>query len=388
MNFLRGISFREYKKPFRGAIESDDLNTNFSDIYNDLAEAYRREQYINNRLCEYASSLSYQNQMLAVRLSDANAGLIAASGSYVAAGGSVLYWSAYSNDGISSNTSRHDLSTGQVTLPWSRSYTKMPLVLNEYGDYEADSSVKINYCADYYTKPDDLWNIVDNNPETNWIKSYPLADSPGQITLRIELPASTNPAMNSIYVAPYPDGGPRVDSLRYLNTAGAWVAVPGFTDVTNRRRFHFTPVDYGNQIDLTMVPVALKDSDGAGCMVFGIQNIDVSLIEYVDSSTFVVKLNAAAGNTITNITYVNLSYTISPTITNESSISSGDRPVVLQIYEDAALTTQVYSNIIYTHSYTGSIGMTTPGSTIWCKVTLRKINATTPVVTALTIKYN
>lgn len=385
---MRGISFRDYEKSFRGAIESDDLNNNLKDIYNDLAEAYRREQYINNRLREYASDLSYQCQMLAVRLSNASAALIAASGSYAAAGGNVLYWSAYSNDGVSSNSSRHDLSIGEVTLPWSRSYTKIPLVLNEYGDYEVDSSVKINYCNDYYTKPDDLWDLVDNNPETNWVKSYPLADSPGQITLRIELPSSTNPAMNSIYISPYPDGGPRVDSLRYLNTAGAWVAVPGFTDVTNRKRFHFTPIDYGNQIDLTMVPVALKDSNGVGCMVFGIQDIDVSLIEYVDNSEFVVMLNAAAGTTITNITYVNLSYTISPAITNESSISSSDRPVLLQIYEDAGLTTQVYSNIIYNHSYTGSIGMTTPGSTIWAKVTLRKINSTTPVVTGLTIKYN
>lgn len=385
---MRGISFREYEKSFRQAIESDDLNNNFRDIYNDLAEAYRRGQYINNRLREYSSDLSYQNQMLNSRVSELNDALIAASGSYGTAGINVMYWSAYNNDGVQSNNSRHDLNTGQVTLPWSRSYTKIPLMVNDYGDYEADSIVRINYCNDYYDKPNDLYDMVDNNPETNWIKAYPETSAPGSITIRVEMPASTNPAINSIYIAPFPDGGPKVDGLRYLNTAGSWVTVPGFTETNVRTRYYFTPIDYGNQVDLTMVPVALRNNNGNDSMVYGMQDIDVSLIEFVDSSSFVVKLNGADGTTITNITYVNLEYTISPTITNESSMSTGDRPVVIQIYEDSGLTTQVYSNILYNHSYTGSISLSTPSSSIWVKISLKKINSTTPVVTALTVKYN
>jgi len=87
---MRGVSFGDYRKTFRGTIDTEVLNENFSDIHEDLSEAYRREQYINNKVVEYASDLSYQNQQLNVRVGELEDALVAASGHYANAVGNLL----------------------------------------------------------------------------------------------------------------------------------------------------------------------------------------------------------------------------------------------------------------------------------------------------------
>ena len=122
---MRGVSFGDYRKTFRGTIDSESLNENFKDIHEDLSEAYRREQYINNKVVEYASDLNYQNQQLNNRVNELENALVAASGHYASSTGNLLYWSAYSSAEVSASNSRQDLGTGDVTLPWSRSWTKI-----------------------------------------------------------------------------------------------------------------------------------------------------------------------------------------------------------------------------------------------------------------------
>jgi len=386
---LRGISFIGYEKEFRGAIDSEDLNNDFKAIYNDLAESYRRLQYINGKLTEYASDVSYQNQQLDNRLNELEDALIAASGHYATAGGNLMYWSAYSDSELASNTSRHNMTTGDITLPWTRSWTKIPLISNAYGDYEPSTAVSIAYddgVEVYKNKPDDMYDMVDNNPETNWVHTYDTTGAPASVTVRIELPSSTNPAIDSVYAAPFPEGGPTITNIRYLTSAGSWTQISNFSSTDRRRRWHFSPVDYNNQVDITITPADLLDSAGNSVKVFGLQDVDVSLIEYVSSSDFIIKLSAAPGDTISAITYVYLEYTISPSI-REANIDDTDRPVILRIYEDAALTTRVYSNLIYAHPYTGSISLGTPSNSIWAKVNLQSINSTTPVVRSITVRY-
>ena len=136
-----------------------------------------------------------------------------------------------------------------------------------------------------------------------------------------------------------------------------------------------------------MIPTTLTDSNGTTVRVYGMQNLDVGLIEYVDSSSFVVGLESSDGTTITNLTYAYLNYEINPSV-SESNLSDGDRPVIIEIYEDSSLTTRVYSNLVYAHPYTGSIALNTTSNHVWCRITLKKINNSTPVIKELTVKYN
>jgi len=235
-------------------------------------------------------------------------------------------------------------------------------------------------------KPDDIYDSVDLNPETNWVQTYPVVSSPDSVTVIVELPPPTNPSINTIYVAPFPEGGPTISNIRYLTSDGSWTQVPNFTAHSGRRRHHFTTSAYNNQVEVTVRPGTLQ-SNGGQVRIFGLNNIDVGLIEYVSESFFIVRLDAADGTTITNLTHVELDYSISPT-PNEEGISDASRPVVLQVYEDSGLTALVYSNLVSAHAFNGSIALGTPGASLWAKVTMRKINSTTPVVRALTMRYN
>jgi len=386
---MRGLRLTNYEIGFRDPIESEKLNNTFSSIAEDLSEAFHRSQYIGNTLSEYISDRMYQQQQIDANNSALNALLTTAIATYAAAGGNHLYWSAYTNSGVSNSDSMHDVTCGNVTLSWSRSWTKLPLVLNDYNIYVPDTSIKAYYDDGTEVEklqPDDIYDCIDNNPQTAWVKNYLVGVAPASVTVRLDIPASHNPAISSIYVAPFPNGGPTITSIEYITYAGTWVSISGFTSTNSRRRYHFSPVDYAGQIRFVMAPALLNDTNGNPSAIFGMQDIDISLIEYSNSSSFVVRLDSAPGNTISNITYVDSTYTISPSVT-ETAINEYDRPVVIEIFEDSNLTTRVYSNLINGHPFSGSLSLATPSSSVWVKYTLRKINSTTPVVRDITVRY-
>lgn len=372
---MRGITLRNYEREFRDGIDSESLNRNFREIYNDLSEAFLRYQYINTKLSQHVSDINLENQMLQARIEDLETD-VAALGSDM----DIVHWSAYSDDEIISNTGKQDVAVGNLTLGWSRSWTKMQITVNEWGDYEAGNATLVAFdpgtgTESYIDRPDDIYNAVDNNPRTNWVESYSSA-TPANVTVRIEIPPSINPSINTLYIAPFPDGGPKVTDIKYLTTAGTWVSLG--TNIDHRTRLHFTPVDYNNQIKFTMTPVTLLDTESNSIDVFGMQDIEVGFIEYNNSSVTVVKLDSS--NTITNITSVALSYTITPTVDEKIS-----NPVILELFEDSGLTTSCYSSITNAHPYTGSIALATPSTSLYARITLKKINNTTPVVKELTI---
>lgn len=387
---MRGIRLRGYEIPFRGELESEKITTKFAETSGDLNEAFRRSQHINDVRRSDAEAQDYQNQQFTTMLNLVNDTLVAASGHYADASGTLLYWTAYDQVPVVSNSSRQDLLTGDVTLPWSRSITKLSLVQDEYGDYVASNAVGITYseeaeAAESKDHEDSIYKAVDNNPATRWLKTY--TGTMAYVTIVVALPASTNPAVNSIYVAPFPDHGPTITNVRYLSRAGAWTQVPNFAETDRKRRYHFTPANYSDQVEVTMTPTVLQDSDGNQVRVFGLQNMDVTLIDYVSSSDIVVRLDAAAGLPINSITYVSSTYSISPTV-NEDNIDTADKPVLIELYEDAALATLVYSSTVHGHPYNGAIALSSPRQTLWAKFTLRKINSTTPVVRNITVRYS
>jgi hypothetical protein len=375
---LRGVSFSGYEKEFRDEISSESLNRNFSDIYNDISEAYTRNQYINNKLSEHVTNLSYANQMLNVRIGELNAAIAALVGDT-----DIMHWSAYDISQLVTSTCRQDLLAGIMTLEWARSWTKLQLVVNEYGEYESGNATRVAFddgSEVYLDKPDSIYYAFDNNPETSWVKVYPTGGAPSSVLVRLEVPPSMNPAINSVYVSPFPDGGPSITDLEYLTNAGAWV--PLITSPLDKKtRLHFSPSDYNNQIRFIMTPVSLLDSNGDAVKVFGMQDLDVSFIEYNNSGSFVIKLDAS-GN-ITSIKTVDVDYSITPSI--DETI---DNPLVVEVFEDAGLTTRCYSNLTHAHPYDGSISLSTSTSSLWVRVTMNRINNTTPVVNNITIKYD
>ena len=154
----------------------------------------------------------------------------------------------------------------------------------------------------------------------------------------------------------------------------------GFTtdDIKRKTRIHFSPVDYNNQIKITMEPVTLINEELEDVNVFGLQDVEVGFIEYNNTGYIVLKLDAA--DSISKITSVDLDYNITPSV-NESI----DHPVVVEIYEESALTTRCYSSLSDGHPFEGSISLSTPSASLYVKVTLDKINNTTPVIKGITV---
>jgi len=339
---MRGTRLIGYEKSYRGTIDSAQLSQDFQNIYDDLAEAYLRNKYNASRLKMYNEVRYYQDQQYCVKIGLVSSQLTTTNTNYAAAGGKMMYWSAYDSNHIQSNSNLHDQLTGSITLPWAHSWTKLPIVTNEYGDRKVSSLASIETSIDGGTtwsnvsSDNPVYRCLDGNPGTVWLVEYTTGSAPSTYMLRVSLPHSTNPAISSIYTAPFPDYGTTITNIRYLSRANSWTQVEDFASSNTKARYHFTPVDYNNQVELT---------------------------------------------------YVSSTYSIRPSIT-ESRLATDDRPVVIEIYEDAGLSTLLYSNLVHGHTYSGSIATSGAISTVYLKLTLRKVNSTTPVFNDITLRYN
>jgi hypothetical protein len=371
---MRGITLRDYEREFRSEINSEDLNRNFGEIYDDIAEALLRYQYVNNKLSEHISDMNYEIQSLTAKIEDLEGAYASLNSSL-----SVLYWDAHSDVEVLDSTCNHEKSVGNVTLEWSKNWTKMQVTVNEWGDNEAGPNVSVAVDDGggevYIDRPDDIYDALDNNPQTNWVVEYD-DPVPSGLTVRIEVPPSMNPSINNLYVAPFPDGGPTIESVEYITVLGSWIELA--TNINSRTRLHFTPVDYGNQVRFTISPVELLNSEMETVGVFGVQDIDVGFIEY--SSTGYIVIELEHGTTISAITSVTADYSITP-----STDESVTNPFVLEIFEDSGLNTRCYSSTLDGHPFTGSISISTSTTSLYAKVTMKKINNTTPVLRSITV---
>jgi hypothetical protein len=243
---MRGTSFGLYDIPFRGSIESDRINDALNDVVEDIGEAFLRGGRIDSRIDEVKSDMSYQVQQLLVNQAAANAALTAAHAHYDTKTGGLLYWSAYEEAAVTRESSRYDPTVGEVTLPWTTSWTKLPLYKNEYGEYEVGSDVSIQIKEDSgalttITKPNDAFDMLDNNPETAWVATYPVATAPSTVTVVVMVPPLFSTYINSIMISPFPIGGCNVNTLEYFDTV-SWKSVPGFVTSPYSRRYHFSKV--------------------------------------------------------------------------------------------------------------------------------------------------
>jgi hypothetical protein len=374
---MSSASFGLYDIQFRSPIESDRLNDIFNDIAQDIGEAHTITGRINARVREIKSDMSYQMQQLVANQALVDAQLDAAHTHYDNVGGrGLLYWSAYNESDVTNLTSRHDVCNGEVTLPWTTSWTKIPLTKDEDGYYRATGDVSIE--IDGLTMPitDDAYDMVDNNPETTWAVSHPTSQGP--ITGVVHVPDLFSTYINSVMVSPFPEGGCSVTSLEYANQNNTYIHVPDFVAGSSSRRYHFNKVSVpgGTSIRFILTGTTLNDSNGALVKVFGMKNIDISLIEYASTSTFRVKLQA--NNNITTLLDVIVDYTF-------DGIETGTRtPMILQLTTDEAGTSSIYDSR-YTNIGNGIT--VSAGSAIWAQFTLNKLEGSTPVVRGLTVRY-
>jgi len=386
-----GINSYSYDVLFRSPIESDRINDAFSDIVDDLGEAWNRADHINSLISDVRSDMSYQLQQLSRNMAAASGLLLATSDHYDTATGGLLYWNAYDEGrytvGATGRASRHDPVVGEVTLPWGSSWTKIPLHTNEYGEYVADSNISIEIDVGgglaAVSKPHDAYDMVDNNPETAWVVTYPVATAPANITAVVTLPDLFTTYFNSIVVHPFPVGGARVTSLQYYEN-GAPIDVPGFLSSEYSRRYHFRKIDSpgGTRIKLVIEGTTLYDSNNNLVKVFGIRDLDVALIEYESSSTFRVRLDSKEPiNTVTDV-IVNYDY--------DNVSGSGyqvNPPLSVKLTTDAEGTgTEVYNSQDNALPFTGAKNAG-GGSVLWAHFTLNKVWGRTAVVRDITVRY-
>lgn len=389
-----GINSYSYDLQFRSPIESDRLNDAFADIVDDVGEAFTRADHINSRVSDIRGAMSYQTQQMSIAMGAVSGLIQAAHTHYDANPGGLIYWSAYDENNYRPGTgthSRYDPVLGEVTLPWSTSWTKVPLYKNEYGEYVADSSASIQLDTGgglvTITRPNSAYDMVDNNPETTWIAELPIGTAPGSVTGVVSLPNLFSTKFNSIMVSPFPVGGCKVTSLQYFSTSsGGYVNVPSFVPSEYCRRYHFGSVDVSTNtlIKFVLTGTSLYNSNGTLVKVFGMRDIDVALIEYASSSTFVVRLDAR-GNSIANITYVNVTYDYDNITT---TYTSPNRPMLLNISRNEAGTDSIFNSTFYTLPYTGNQIPVGGNSVLWAHITLNKVWGRTAVVRDITVRYN
>jgi len=380
---MRGAGFGLYDVEFRSPIESDRINDAFRDIYTDIGEATIRAQYIENKISSIGSDISYQEQQQTINMLAVSGILTAANTHYDTAVGGLLYWNAYNISSVVSCTGRHDPVVGDVSLPWRQAWTQLPLYKNEYGEYESTSDVTITIGGTGVLKPHDAWDMVDNNPETTWVTTYPT--DPGLVEVILTMPNNFSNTVNSVLVNPFPVGGCMVTNLYYDSDTG-WMVPDGFEVSPYPRRYYFSrsSISGNSGVKFKLKATPLYDSLGNLVYVIGMKDVDISLVEFGSTATFTVKLES--GNTINNITYVNVGYTF-------DGIETGNiKPMSVKLSANSDGSSPIYNSLSDAHPFPGTAGISSiPAggvTTLWAIFTLTKLNGNTPVVRDITVRYN
>lgn len=174
---------------------------------------------------------------------------------------------------------RQHKAGGIVTMNWedSKRTSKIPVY-----DGLVNPAVEI-YIDGNLRQPDDpAYNILDGNNSTFWVEST----SPGIHTLELRLPPSISKKFNFVEVIPFPIFGINISGIEYQDLQSVSHSI--FPDIDNPFYspsgplvFHLSPKEWNN----TFI-IDFEVEDGINTM--GFSKIDVSSIDYLDSTDTVV----------------------------------------------------------------------------------------------------
>lgn len=185
-----------------------------------------------------------------------------------------------------------DQMTGIVTLDWNsnKKYSKIPRYDVDGDGISETVSPGVTILLNGDPKPieDDIYKILSKKIDSYWVQQITEEDAKEDQTLEIRLPPSLNKKFNYIEVTPFPIFGIHIKKIEYFDIYSN--AQTLFDSELKQYKFynnsgpiilHVSPKEFNNTIKITF-----RADETLG--VIGFSNIDIALIDYVDTPTTII----------------------------------------------------------------------------------------------------
>jgi hypothetical protein len=177
-------------------------------------------------------------------------------------------------DVVEPNTTNKNEVAGILTLGWNTNNGK----LSKIPVYEGVVSPNILIYLDDIVQPisDPIYNILDKDPSTFWVKEA----SSGEHTIEIVLPNSINKTFNYLEIVPFPIFGMIINKIEYLDLQSRMIEVPNDVLMSYNNigpmYLHLSPKEFNNTIKITFTVLP-------EICAMGFSSIDICNIDYFNN---------------------------------------------------------------------------------------------------------
>lgn len=390
---MKHVTLRDYDATYRGPASTKKFKDALRQIQNDLVSTMKGEAEIDSRLFVLASAFNYELQVGSTR-----AATLSTAMDLMLAGldDKVLVASMYSPSIVTEGTAKHNPVYGILTLDASSAISRLPSLRNSEGGLVASPGILIELDSgsgySTLTRDNDIYNAIDHNYGTFWLKEYPGANEP--IYLRVTWPTPPSPLLNVITVNPFPEEFVTVKTLQY-NALGTLTSVPGFYESSRKAMYFFQEASVSNQLVLQLqhTGAGLVNIYGSTNYPVGLQILDAGYVDFSSTGYAVVEMAVPGAGA---------SYVTSILADMDLNTSGGQNIldyVRIQLFNEEAvdwsspLVSPVWDSDSDTYPYTTDLAVidvqsgSAPVSTLYVKVTLTKVAGTSPVFRALRLTY-
>ena len=365
---------------FGDKLNPDEFNLKFEKLFELVKKAYDHNNQLRNRLEVLNLAFTHANTKLnnpsAPFETDANFyKLNASSGTHweMILGGQ-LFTESYTLTDVTKISDSNLQFDGQAMLSHSSEISRIPLTVNSYNETVPSLGVQI-IANNTLLDADKLWMILSSEAVwADWIASPDAANAANNwIEMNISVPSTLTPLVNHIKAIPIIGMSYQ---LAYDNAAGAFTDVAGEnpstweTEITNAL---ITSDKFANNFRLRV-----KSDNVGGGSVFAFGGIEAYYKNFATSGSSIIEIDMKGASGSTRVLK---DFTVDGQNSSGISIQLGDD----QNFNNG--TTILYNTDtegLSNTSITRSLGV---HDTIYMKLTLTKVNDTSPSISAINLNY-
>ena len=361
---------------YRGPAESAEINTILNTLKMNANTCILRTRKVGKKLDDLRKAYVYLNEYLSSKVLDLNYKTDKLT-SYAASGVNASVISCYDyniiNSGIFTNVNA-DTTYGQLSLNENNTWSKINRYTDYMGDLRSTPDVQI-WVDDVLREQGDIaYNCLDNLSDTLWIESTTYAEH----VIKLKLPKSIKPKINSLKLDLFPQYSSIIRNIEYYSTKGTWEAINNFDSDGKSIRLHFAPYDYADQIRITLLPSSRSNP------IIGIGNIDLYLINYINTGSAIIKFPELEKLTIQSLDNLNIDYYIDNyTMLNQFSNVNPLKVFLIIDTDEYEIPYNVINGTDKLNLNTGIIDK----KEIKLRFELTEINLTSPVINGATLTY-
>lgn len=286
------------------------------------------------------------------------------------------------------NGGRQDRPAGIVTLNWNenRKYSKIPRYDSD-GDGIPDTvSPNVTVLVDNVARnvDNEVYNTLNRRNDSFWIEQM----AGGNYPIEIQLPPSLNKNFNYLEIVPFPIFGVFITRIEYQDVRSVWQTIYDINN--NDYKFYYG----GGPLVLHLAPRETNGSFRIWCDVdselgvIGFSNIDVGLIDYLDTSqtTYLKFMNMPSRTTAKDYTFLTFEldfyvdgHKADALITDLSLVDDVTTP-----NDDPVPIEKVNRSTYY---FGGNSINLTPTENLYLKVVMKEVDMTTPVIRGCKLTY-